>query len=217
VKIWRVSDDEASEAPAAAVAGRAPSSGRVRFTRATWPLSPSRYAVQVSGYPTTIVPVHAWSRTPIQVPYDLYREAIVLKPTVQLRKLVEDAKKPFSLLVWIKPDSGAGESISLSPDAAEKVKPFTGQAIFIGCDKSVHVPREVLERWRREEHYHPSWETPRYVDLGKQRRSLRPGDQVVVALQAPGGSLSELKRFNVYDYERTGLFPQEELIDEPDR
>jgi hypothetical protein len=163
-----------------------------------WPGSRRRAVVKVSGLPDRLVVVGPLKTQVVHAP-----EGLRLRPVVLLRpmpKLVDHRLKK--------------EVVVQFQQGLVRRTPFTGHAIWVGCDADVEVPKATIDLWERTQTGQAAgileyWKHPEA--LPGPRLELKVGDSFTVIVQHEGGKEYATQVFTV----RIGAFPQVEDWHEP--
>lgn len=133
--------------------------------------------VKISGLPSKTIRLRPFARTILDSPDDFLRRAVVLvRPTPMLSRLATNAR------LWLIVQRGK---------ESDRI-PFSGKAVWIGCDAEVAVPPEMKNRWQLElqsqdlsSFYMDSWLPPVAQNT---EWSLAPGDRLRISIQTERGT-----------------------------
>jgi hypothetical protein len=161
------------------------------------------FRVKASGLPSKEIAVRALSRERVSVPGWFFEQSILfLRPASEVSGTTEKANT-YTLQVSIN-----AKSVAL-------IKPYFGQAVWLGCESSVAIPQSLIARWSLDlktkgidESAATRWLTP----LAVKGVSLKPLDRVEAAvLRADGGTYAwghaTVESTNVVSW------PQEVILD----
>jgi hypothetical protein len=174
--------------------------GSVRDFYLLWPGTKRRVIVKVSGLPDLLAEVGHFKTQVVHAPEGLRRRPVVLL-------------RPTSTLINYRQNK---DVVVRLQNGVTQQAPFSGHAVWVGCDKDVEVPKSMLDLWDRMQ---PTvratdleyWKHP--DALNGPRVELKVGESFTVSLKMSddGRKFSE-QVITV----RSTTFPQVEEWHEPD-
>lgn len=156
------------------------------------------YRVKVSGLPAATIRVRSFARKVLDSPDDFLRQPVVLvRPTPVLSQIAAQAH------LWLVVEHKGKRVVRF---------PFSGKAVWLGCDADVAIPPELLSRWQLSARPE-AWLPP---VAPEEQQALSPGDSLRISIEtAEGQTYGKPVDLVVKPKYRKEDFPLEVVMDAP--
>ncbi|HWN42573.1 MAG TPA: hypothetical protein VNW71_10140 [Thermoanaerobaculia bacterium] len=146
--------------------------GRSRKKFILWRGLGREYRVKLSGLPAATIRIRPFARAVLDSPDDFLRQPVVLvRPTPVLSEIASQFPH-----LWLVVER-KGKRVVRAP--------FSGKAVWLGCDADVAVPVELLKRWQLVAPPE-AWLPPVAPD---EQQTLSPGDPLRISIETAEGQV----------------------------
>ncbi|HET9228903.1 MAG TPA: hypothetical protein VFR31_19655 [Thermoanaerobaculia bacterium] len=157
------------------------------------------YRVKLSGLPAATIRVRPFARRVLDSPDDFLRQPVVLvRPTPVLSQVAAQIPN-----LWLVVEHKGKRVVRL---------PFSGKAVWLGCDADVAVPSGLLSRWQLVAP--PEIWLPPVAP--EEQQALSPGDSLRISIEtAEGQTYGKPVDLVIKPKYRKEDFPLEVVMDTP--
>jgi len=159
------------------------------------------FRAKIQGLPDRICEVRPREKLILHVPDSFFRPVVLLKPTHSFMTTI--MQNPAELIVEYQ-------------GVPRRIPQYTGQSVWIGCDRDVDVPARLQDEWRSElrvsqaENLVGSWLYP--LALPGERFELVPGETLRVRIATEDNRTLVATSIVVRRLSDAADFPQVEVL-----